>query len=95
MLNNLIGVNNDIYKKTFSENQIIRTGVSHQFVTSINGIKAEELAKQIAFREHKKVSQIKKITVCYAGNVTYNDNLSVGCIEEYFATLEDYKKNLQ
>jgi hypothetical protein len=83
-----------LIKKWFSEEQIKKTSVASTFVDSIDGIKAEELAKQIAFREHKKVSEIEKINVCYAGSVTYNDNLSVGFIEEYFSTLEEYKKNI-
>lgn len=84
-----------VIKKLFSEAKIEKTGVVSTFVSSIHGIKAEELARQIAFREHKKVSEIEKINVCYAGSVTYNDNLSTGWIEEYFPTLEDYKKNIQ
>ncbi len=83
-----------LIKKWFSEEQIQKTGVASTFADSINGIKAEDLAKQIAFREHKKIFEIEKISVCHAGSVTYNDNLSVGLIEEYFSTLEDYKKNI-
>jgi len=62
-------------------------------VDSINGISTDSLREQIAFREHKEIKDITKITIDDI-SVTYNDNIFVGFIEEYYPTLEQYKKSI-
>lgn len=62
-------------------------------VDSIDGISTESLREQIAFREHKEIKDITKIIVDGI-SVTYNDNIFVGFIEEYYPTLEQYKKSI-
>ncbi|KAB7891449.1 hypothetical protein [Poseidonibacter ostreae] len=83
-----------LIRKEFTEEEIQKSGKTHELVESIKGISANALLEQIAFRVLKEKEEIKDISICEEGSVKYNNILEAGFIEEYFPTLEEYKKSI-
>ena len=85
----------NLIKVWFSEVQVESTNSSHKMVKSIGNISYDALAKQVAFRNLKDISEVNSIECDSFNNITMNGNYSCGNIDEYYSTLEEYKESIK